>query len=206
MERNLERYRPYGFGSIFGVDPYNPFPGRRGLIDNLFDNGFSLSGLTDIFDADFGVKVVEGKDRKEYHFGLPGIAKENIAVDVSGHVLSVKVDQKDEKSSREFSSKVTLSSDLDVEKAEAESKNGLLIVSFPYNRRNSFKIEVTAGEEGGGKVPLTGSGTQDSISTGQESDHNVADKQTTESTGDNSTGGVKGWGNDEKAPEVQPRT
>jgi HSP20 family molecular chaperone IbpA len=204
MERNIERYRPYGFGSIFGVDPYNPFPGRRGLIDNLFDNGFSLSGLTDIFDADFGVKVVEGKDRKEYHFGLPGIDKENIAVDVSGHVLSVKVDQKDEKSSREFSSKVTLSSDLDVEKAEAESKNGLLIVSFPYNRRNSFKVEVTAGANDGGKVPLTGSGNQDEISSGNIESNETLNKEQTES-GDTSTEGVKGWENDEKAPEVQPR-
>lgn len=170
MERNLERYRPYGFGSIFGTDPFNPFPGRRGLIDNLFDNGFSLSGLTDIFDADFGVKVVENNDRKEYHFGLPGIAKENISVDVSGHVLSVKVDQKDATSSREFSSKVTLSSDLDIEKAEAESRNGLLVVSFPYNRRNSFKVAVTAGEDSDGKVALTGNSDseQGSLDTGKE--------------------------------------
>lgn len=205
MERNIERYRPYGFGSIFGVDPYNPFPGRRGLIDNLFDNGFSLSGLTDIFDADFGVKVVEGKDRKEYHFGLPGIEKENISVDVSGHVLSVKVDQKDENSSREFSSKVTLSSDLDVEKAEAESKNGLLVVSFPYNHRNSFKVEVTAGEDAGGKVPLTGSDSQESISAGKDENTNVSEKDSIE-TGDASPGSVPGWGNNEKTPEAQPRT
>lgn len=204
MERNIERYRPYGFGSIFGVDPYSPFPGRRGLIDNLFDNGFSLSGLTEIFDADFGVKVVEGKDRKEYHFGLPGIDKENIAVDVSGHVLSVKVDQKDESSSRVFSSKVTLSSDLDVEKAEAESKNGLLVVSFPYNHRNSFKVEVTAGKDAGGKVPLTGSGNQDSLSSGNADNDATGDKTETK-PGDSPLEGATGLGNEEKAPEAQPR-
>lgn len=158
MERNLERYRTPGFGSILGVDPFGPFSGRRGLLDNFFDNGFSLSGLSDIFDSDFGVKTVERGDKKEFLFALPGIEKENVSVDVSGFVLSVTVDQRTEDSTRTYSSKVTLSSDLDREHIEAELKNGLLKVTVPYLQRRSFKVAVNAGEEDNGNIQLTEGG------------------------------------------------
>lgn len=152
MNHNLDRYRSPLLSPLLGVEPFNPFPGRRGLIDNMFDTGFSFSGLADLFDSDFGVKVVDKKDRKEYQFGLPGVTKEDIDVDVSGNVLSIQVSQKDEDSVRSYSSKVTLAPNLDLSQAHAESVNGLLTVSFPYLKKETFKIEVTSGDEEEGKI------------------------------------------------------
>lgn len=157
MNRNLERYRSPLFSPLLGVDPFNPFPGRRGLLDNMFDTGFSFSGLADLLDSDFGVKVVDKEDRKEYQFGLPGVNKENIEVDVSENILSIKVSQKDEGSVRSYSSKVTLAPNLDLSQAHAESVNGLLTVSFPYLKKETFKIEVTAGDQEEGKIAVSSS-------------------------------------------------
>jgi HSP20 family molecular chaperone IbpA len=162
MDHNIERYRSPFSSPLFGIEPFNPFPGRRGFLDNMFDTGFSFSHLADLFDSDFGVKIVDHDDRKEYQFGLPGIRKENISVDISGNVLSIKVSQKEDESSRSYSSKVTLAPDLDVEHAEAESRNGLLSVSFPYLRKNSFKVEVTSGNKDEEKIAVTSSKREDS--------------------------------------------
>ena len=161
MERNIERYRMPGFSPFLDITPFSPFPGRRGLLENMFDNGFSFSGLSDIFESDFGVKVVEKEDKKEFQFGLPGIKKENISVDVAGNILTVEVNQQDENSSRVYSSKVTLAPDLDLEHAEASSHNGLLSVSFPYIKKNSFKVEVTSSDEEKGNIALNQSATEE---------------------------------------------
>lgn len=157
MNRNIERYRSPLFSPLLGVETFSPFPGRRGLLDNMFDTGFSFSGLADLLDSDFGVKVVDKEDHKEYQFGLPGVKKENIEIDVSGNVLSIQVSQKDEGSVRSYSSKVTLSPNLDISQAHAESVNGLLTVSFPYLQKDTFKIEVTSGDQEEGKIAVSSS-------------------------------------------------
>lgn len=161
MESNMERYRSPVLSPLFGIEPFTLFPGRRGFLDNMLDTGFSLSGLSELFDSDFGVKIVDKEDRKIYQFGLPGIKKENISVDIPGNVLSVKVSQQEEDSSRSYSSKVTLASDLDLEHVEAESHNGLLSVSFPYVKKNSFKVEITSGDATDEKIAVQSSGGED---------------------------------------------
>lgn len=177
MNRNIERYRSPLFSPLLGVETFNPFPGRRGLLDNMFDTGFSLSGLADLLDSDFGVKVVDKKDRKEYQFGLPGVNKENIQVDVSGNVLSIQVSQKDEDSVRSYSSKVTLAPDLDLSKAHAESVNGLLTVSFPYLKKDTFKIEVTSGDQDEGKIAVSSSDEEKAkeVESSETADSTVSD-------------------------------
>lgn len=167
MEGNMERYRSPVLSPLFGIEPFTLFPGRRGFLDNMLDTGFSLSGLTELFDSDFGVKIVDKEDRKIYQFGLPGIKKENISVDISGHVLSVKVSQQEEDSSRSYSSKVTLASDLDLEHVEAESHNGLLSVSFPYVKKNSFKVEITSGDSTDEKIAVQSSGGEEVKEAGE---------------------------------------
>lgn len=157
MNRNIERYRSPLFSPFLGIEPFSPFPDRKGLLDNMFDTGFSFAGLSDLLDSDFGVKVVDKEDHKEYQFGLPGIKKENIDVDISGNILSIKVSQKEEETIRSYSSKVTLAPDLDLSQASAESTNGLLTVSFPYIKKNAFKIEVTSGDKEEGAIPVSSS-------------------------------------------------
>lgn len=181
MERNIERYRMPVISPFLEMEPFSLFPGRRGLLENMLDTGFSFSGLSDLFDSDFGVKVVDREDHKEYQFGLPGIKKENISIDVSGNILTVKVDQQDEQSSRVYSSKVTLGPDLDVEHATAESQNGLLSVSFPYMKQSSYKVAITSNEENESQISLSQSG-------GEEMKH----LESSETTADSSVEGMAG--------------
>lgn len=151
---SIDRYRN-NRNPIINMDPFNGFMGRRGFLDSFFGTG--LSGLSDAWESDFGVKVVDTDDGKNYQFGLPGIPKDDISIDVSGNVLSVKFERKDENSTQVYSSRVSLSPDMDISKATAESDNGLLTVSIPYVEKKSYKIEIEGGHHDAESMSITDS-------------------------------------------------
>lgn len=153
MANTIDRYRNSNRNPI--IEPFSGFLGRRGFLDSFFGSG--LSGLSDAWESDFGVKVIDTDEGKKYQFGLPGIPKEDISIDVSGNVLSVKFENKDENSTQVYSSRVSLSPDMDISKASAQSDNGLLTVSIPYVEKKSYKIEIEGEQQGAETMSITDS-------------------------------------------------
>lgn len=155
MVNSVDRYRGGNRNSFFPMDPFGQIMGRRGFLNDFFGTG--LSSLTDAWESDFGVKVVDSEDGKKYQFGLPGIPKDDISIDVSGNVLSVKFEKKDESSSQVYSSRVSLSPDMDISQAKADFDNGLLTVSIPYVEKKSFKIAIEGSENASETLEITDS-------------------------------------------------
>lgn len=145
MVNSVDRYRGGNRNSFFPMDPFGQIMGRRGFLNDFFGTG--LSGLSDAWESDFGVKVVDTDEGKKYQFGLPGVPKQDISIDVSGNVLTVQFEKKDENSNQVYSSRVSLGPDMDISKATAESDNGLLTINIPYVEKKSFKIEIEGSED-----------------------------------------------------------
>lgn len=173
MNRTLDRRR--NPSSLFGVDP---FLMHRDLFGSLFNNGFSIGGLNDVFQSDFGVKVIDVENGKQYHFGLPGVEKENISIDVSDNILEVSVVQEDDSQSRTYSSKVVLSPDVDLSKGSAEYRNGLLVITIPHAEKRTMKIPVLGGDENQGAIGVN-ENTQGEVTQGESiNDEQKGEKST----------------------------
>lgn len=119
--RNFPQFPSFGGFSPFGslLNSFNS--------DDIFNRGL-LSGFKDAFDSDFGVKVKDTDDGMEYRFGLPGVAREHINVDIDGDFLTVQVTEKDDEGTRTYSSRVSLSPNANKDEVKAKYENGLLTI------------------------------------------------------------------------------
>ncbi|MFO7782294.1 MAG: Hsp20/alpha crystallin family protein [Spirochaetia bacterium] len=117
--------------------------GGRGLLDRTFVPSM------DIEDSDEEVLVTAE---------LPGVDIKDVDVSVSGNVLTVKGEKKDEHEKEEagyyhrerwsgsFQRSLTLPDAIDPEKVKAEMKNGVLRISFPKREEVKPKqISVKSG-------------------------------------------------------------
>lgn len=103
--------------------------------------------------------AVRTGDRVEIHFELPGIAPEDVAVDVDRNVLTVTAERTvasertedeeilvRERRHGRFMRQVTLGDNLDAEQLEAHYHDGVLTVSVPMTTQaGSRRVEVTRG-------------------------------------------------------------
>lgn len=93
------------------------------------------------------IDVEEGDDRYTVKADMPGVAKEDIRVDVDGNMVSiaaeVRREKKDEKEGKVLRSEryfgtmtraFTLPMDVDVGKAEAKYAEGVLVLTLPKNK------------------------------------------------------------------------
>jgi len=122
----------------------NLFPSRRDFMNlnrhffgNSFDNFF-----TD--NADFSVDIKEADDAYTLEADLPGLTKEDIQLDYSNNVLSIRAEQevdteeKDdesnyvrrERSSRSYARQFLIK-DIDEDNITAKFENGVLTVDLP---------------------------------------------------------------------------
>lgn len=91
------------------------------LVEQAFDNdAFSLSRYFDLDETENGYSLV---------LELPGFKQQDLDVGVEKQVLSVKA----KRGEREYSTAVTLPSDVDVEKIDAKLEDGLLIITLERN-------------------------------------------------------------------------
>lgn len=142
--------RNSGMESIFGWDPFSAVFNRR-PVDRFFDGGFPFAlpfgGIADAWESDFAARVVDNGDSKQFKYPLPGVSKDNIQIEIVDNVLSVKVRETNENGERSYYSKVTLDRNLDLDNVTAESKDGLLVVSFPVKEPSTRRIPVSIGED-----------------------------------------------------------
>lgn len=126
----------------------NALAARNDLLPSFVDDFFKpWSGLFDTgFDKKFSVPAVnisENKDEYAIAVAAPGLKKDHFKIDVSGTMLTISAEKKEEKESKEenynrreynyssFSRTFTLPDDVIREKIDAHYEDGVLRLSLP---------------------------------------------------------------------------
>jgi HSP20 family protein len=127
-----------------------PFQARRIImtyyLDKLIDNAFrsAMYGNTYLTSTGYSENISNGKDSSTISLAVPGIAKEDIELEVKEEgLLTIKFLKQNEFFKTQNKS-WTLSEDIDVENVTAECKNGMLTVLLPKLKRlpSSRKVEI----------------------------------------------------------------
>jgi HSP20 family protein len=129
-------------------DVYDPLAGLRTLqdeINDLFnlDRFPSTTGLFDRRSASPAIDVVEGANNLTVTCELPGMDQNDIDVSIASNVLTIKGVKKDEREEKKekfyrkeswsgsFQRTLPLPATIDVEKINADFKDGILTVKLP---------------------------------------------------------------------------
>lgn len=140
------------------VDLFRDFEDLQREMDRLFDVSLYRKGGNgrEIMAAP-AVDVHQDKDNVYVKAELPGMAKEDIDVNVQENLLTIKGEKKQEKETKEkdclrteryyglLSRTVTLPAGVDAAKVKAEYKNGILELVLPKRedaKPKQIKIEV----------------------------------------------------------------
>lgn len=160
MTKNMQVWNP--FESLIPTNPLAPIA-RRNPFNSIFEDFFNSDNMKNALTSDFGFKIVDREDKREYQFALPGIPSDQIDVQVTGNLLSISVDYKDSEYERVYRSNVTLPSHVDPEKITSEYKDGLLSILVPSASEPTVKIPVGSGSSGVGQHQID-SGSHDASS------------------------------------------
>ncbi len=123
---------------------YNPFAELEALKEQ-FDRIFNVVEAREKSDIDFipTVNTREGDDAYYIEVDLPGVKKEDININVEDNTLTISGERKIEKEHKEdnfykvesvygkFERSFTLPEDVDTDKIEAKSEDGVLEIKIP---------------------------------------------------------------------------
>jgi HSP20 family protein len=118
-------------------------------MDDFFNDRFTP------FSSFAGVDVIKNDNGYELHVDLPGVNKDDIVIDMKDDILSIKVDSKEEKetkeknyvirqrSTRQFSRSFKVAG-VQEDNISALYENGVLTLNLPFKEKVevSRKIEV----------------------------------------------------------------
>jgi HSP20 family protein len=124
------------------------------LLDSFFMDDFFNDRFTP-FSSFAGVDVIKNDNGYELHVDLPGVNKDDIVIDMKDDILSIKVESKEEKetkeknyvirqrSSRQFSRSFKVAG-VQEDNISALYENGVLTLNLPFKEKIevSRKIEV----------------------------------------------------------------
>ncbi len=143
-----------------GGSPFRQLSRLHDEIDRLFEEPFGgwLSPTTPLFEGWLpAVDVYEDKDNVFVKAELPGMKKEDIAVSVSGNMLHISGERKEEaehkdagsyRSERYFGSfqrSLPLPEPVEADKIHAEYKDGVLTITCPKTeeaKRKQIEVKV----------------------------------------------------------------
>jgi HSP20 family protein len=126
---------------------YDPFTAFRQEMNRLFSNFFKTFDI-EPFETRFGtfspsVNVVEGDKEIKVSAELPGMDEKDIEVSLTKNVLTIKGEKKEEKEDKgknyykmersygAFSRTIPLPVEIDIDKAKAQFKKGVLTITLP---------------------------------------------------------------------------
>jgi HSP20 family protein len=126
------------------------------LVNRFFDRGFWPPG--DLFREDRwlpSVDITEGKKEITVKAEIPGVEPEDMDISISGKLLTIKGEKKQEKEQKEenyhrmersygyFNRTIELPAEVDSEKVDASYKKGVLKIELKKTREaESKKIEI----------------------------------------------------------------
>jgi HSP20 family protein len=128
------------------------------VIDRFFNDSIARSGGSSTGNHHNAfvpkVDVFEEDNAFEVHLSVPGMNKEDFKIDVSENHLTISGERKTSKEKKEnnyrsietnyglFSRTFVLPDNIDVNKIEAEYKNGILELTLPKDERKTIKTTV----------------------------------------------------------------
>lgn len=132
--------------SLIRWHPASEMVSLRDAMDRLLGESFirPWASLGTFFGGEaLALDMYETDDSVVVEATVPGVKPEEIGVHVTGNVLTIKGERKEEKKEKKaayiyqertygnFSRSVTLPTDVDVDKAEAEFEHGVLTLTLP---------------------------------------------------------------------------
>lgn len=127
----------------------------RSDFDSLFDNFFNDFGVNFNDSSSFKPKVNISEDEKNYYVDaeLAGIKKENVSIEYSNDILTIKAEKKEEKEDKSKnyhrieSSYGTFARSVQVpnvnyENTKAKFEDGVLKITLPKREENKTKILI----------------------------------------------------------------
>lgn len=153
-------------------DPFREMMSLRDAMDRMFENAFISPRTTSWFtegEIPLALDVVEEDDKYIVKASVPGINPDDLEITYDNNMLTIKGEIKEEKEVEEkryhiherrfgtFSRSIVLPSTIDVDKIDAQYKDGILSLSLPkVEEAKPKKIKVHAVE---GKKVLEGKAT-----------------------------------------------
>jgi HSP20 family protein len=152
-------------------DPFRELDTLRETMDSLFDRGFSRPWRLLNYDTGegfFPIDLYETDDEVVVKASLPGARPEDVQISITGDVLTVKAETKEEHEEKKenyyrrerrqgtFQRALTLPVRVDADKANATFEHGVLLLRLPKAAEVRAKtievkpkgvIEGTGGEE-----------------------------------------------------------
>ncbi len=134
------------------MDPFRHLLDLQDDMNRLFD--ISLAKMPkEVIPTEWvpAVNVTEERDRFVVKADLPGIEQDKIDIEIQDNVLTIKGERSEEKEEKDknflrrecfygaFERSLALPTDVDAGKAEAEYKDGVLIVTLPKKEEKKAK-------------------------------------------------------------------
>ncbi len=139
--------------SLIRWDPFGDRSFHRSL-DRFFDDSFTRPGfgwIAPLSAANLAIDMYETKDDVVVKAALPGIKPEEVEVTITGDMLTIRGESKEENEVKEenyvrkerrfgsFSRCVTLPDGLKTDKADATFENGVLTLKIPKTEESKPK-------------------------------------------------------------------
>jgi HSP20 family protein len=107
----------------------NPWTGLESEIDRLFET--ALADVATPATPRFPVDLYEDKDNTFVRAELPGVKREDIAVEMIEDYLTINATRKDGEQTLSFSRSIAIPEGVQAEKVVASLENGVLTVTLP---------------------------------------------------------------------------
>ncbi|WP_415909067.1 Hsp20/alpha crystallin family protein [Oleiharenicola sp. Vm1] len=107
----------------------NPWTGLESEIDRLFET--ALADVAAPATPRFPVDLYEDKDNTYVRAELPGVKREDIAVEMVEDYLTINATRKEGEQSFSFSRSITIPESVQADKVSAALENGVLTVTLP---------------------------------------------------------------------------
>ena len=124
------------------------------VIDRFFNDSVARSGGSTAYSFVPKVDVFEEEKAFEVHVAVPGMNKEDFKIDLNEDRLTISGERKYSKEKKEnsmrsietsygsFSRTFTLPDNIDLNRIEAEYKNGILEITLPKDEKKIIKSSI----------------------------------------------------------------
>lgn len=125
----IVRYSQPHAGLYRGSAFQNPWTGLESEIDRLFET--ALADVASPTAPRFPVDLYEDKDNTYVRAELPGVKREDIAVEMIEDYLTINATRKDGEQSFSYSRSIAIPEGVQADKVAASLENGVLTVTLP---------------------------------------------------------------------------
>ncbi len=142
-------------------DPFRYLSELQEDMNRLFDLSLARlpRQLEEVSNAEWlpAVDVIDEKDKLRIKADLPGVDKDNVEINIEDGILTIRGERKEEKEEKDknyyrrecfygtFERSISLPAEVDIEKAEANYKDGVLEIILPkkeVSKPKQIKVKV----------------------------------------------------------------